>query len=328
MIYLFGHVNGWIMAAYTFLITTVESFNMPAGTAFIPNVIKKEHLTCGMSLNTTMTGLFTLVGTGIAGVIIAKAGLFTVMIIDTATFFIAALIIMTIRSEKTEAGAEESVKEPYFKSLVEGIRYIRRDKVIVNYFIIAVLLNPLLVPINSLQAPLVGECYHMGSELLSVIGIAGSMGSIIGSALIPTISRKMSMKKVVTYFGLIMGFGIMLVPFGGMISSSIVIKYIAAFICFCLMTMASCIIVGMLNIQFVTNIDKRYLARSISVFSSISTATIPVTSLIVGWAKLRFETGTLITFCGVFAILLFIILSFINPDLDMGKEIEDEIKAA
>lgn len=327
MIYLLGYVNGWVMAVYTVLITTIEAFNMPAGTAIIPKVLKKEYLTRGMSLNTTITGLFTLLGTGIAGVIIAKAGLFTVMIIDAATFFIAALIIMMIHIEKNgKTDLEEGKKESYFELLAGGIRYIRKDRAMVNYFIIAILLNPFLVPINSLQAPLVSECYNMGSELLSIIGIAGSIGSIIGSALIPYISRKMSMRKILIIFGLIMSLGVLLVPFGGMISDNNIIKAIFIVICFVAMTMTSCIIVGMINIQFVTHIEESYLARSISVFSSLSTATIPAISVLVGWANLNFKTGTIISFCGVIAILFFIVLIFVNPNLEMGAKIKNEVK--
>ena len=82
MVYLSGYTNGWIMAGFTFAVTSIEAFNMPAGTAFIPKVIKKELLTIGMSFNTMMSGAVTLVGTGIAGVLIAKAGLYTVMVPD------------------------------------------------------------------------------------------------------------------------------------------------------------------------------------------------------------------------------------------------------
>ena len=56
--YLAGIVNPFIMAAFTLLITTIESFNLPASTAFIPSIIKKEHLTHAMSLNSTLSSVF------------------------------------------------------------------------------------------------------------------------------------------------------------------------------------------------------------------------------------------------------------------------------
>ena len=203
-VYLSGTMNGWIMAGFTFAVTSIEAFNMPASTAFIPKVIKQELLSHGLSFNTMMSGVVSFVGTGIAGVLIAKTGIFTVVIIDIVTFFIAAFIIMTIKVKGNNEEEMQNVnKEKYFKTLKEGLCYIKKESLILNYCIIAVMLNFMLVPINALQAPLVKECYKMGSGLLSVIGMAGSVGAILGSALIPVVSKKFTVKKTILVFSFI-----------------------------------------------------------------------------------------------------------------------------
>ena len=327
-IYLLGCANGWIMAGFTFLITTIEAFNMPAGNAFLPSVIKKEHMTHGMSLNATLSSAATLVGTGLSGAIIAAAGLKTVMMIDIITFFVAGLIILTIRCEQLEENLEQIKGESYLTTLKEGIRYIRSERVIVNCIIIAVMLNMVLVPINALQAPLVSECYHLGSELLSVIGIAGSIGSILGSIMIPVVSKKLSLKQTLIIFGLLLGLGVMIIPFGGTITDIAMIKYIFAGMCFIILTFTSSLIVGMFNIAFLTYVNPKYLARASSVITSAATAVMPITSLFVGWAKVRIETGTMITVCGIGIIILMIITMFINPELEMKKGITNEVKVA
>ena len=328
IIYLFGYANGWIMAGFTFLITTIEAFNMPAGSAFLPSVIKKEHMTHGMSLNATMSSVATLVGTGIAGVIIAAAGLKTVMIIDIITFFVAGVIIFTIRYDKQKENLEQIKGESYLTTLKEGVRYIRSEQVIVNCIIIAVLLNMILVPINALQAPLVSECYKLGSEMLSVIGIAGSIGSILGSIMIPLVSKKLSLKQTLILFGVLLGVGILIIPFGGLVSDIAIIKYLFAGLCFSILTFTSSLIVGRFNIAFVTYVNPKYLARATSVITSAATAVMPITSLFVGWAKVRVETGTMISICGIGTIVLMIIIMLINPELDMKKEMVNEVKAA
>ena len=328
IIYLFGYANGWIMAGFTFLITTIEAFNMPAGSAFLPSVIKKEHMTHGMSLNATMSSVATLVGTGIAGVIIAAAGLKTVMIIDIITFFVAGVIIFTIRYDKQKENLEQIKGESYLTTLKEGVRYIRSEQVIVNCIIIAVLLNMVLVPINALQAPLVSECYKLGSEMLSVIGIAGSIGSILGSIMIPLVSKKLSLIQTLIIFGLLLGLGILIIPFGGLVSDIAIIKYIFAGLCFTILTFTSSLIVGRFNIAFVTYVNPKYLARSTSVFTSAATAVMPIASLLVGWAKVRVETGTMISICGIGTIILMIIIMLVNPELEMKKELVNEVKVA
>ncbi len=85
-LYMLGGVNAPIMAVLTLIITTIESFSLPASSAFTAQVIKKEHLTSGMSLSKVLTNSASLVGTGIAGVIISLWGAVPAMIIDISTF--------------------------------------------------------------------------------------------------------------------------------------------------------------------------------------------------------------------------------------------------
>ena len=317
IVFLSGNVNGWIMALFTLMVTSIEAFNMPAGTAFIPRVIKKENLTHGMSLNTMMSGVTTFIGTGLAGVLIAAAGIKTVMIIDIATFFIAAVIIMTIKVENPKE--EQPKAEPYMHVLKEGFRYIKGAPVIINFCIIAVMLNMILVPINSLQAPLVSECYHADSSLLSIIGMAGSIGAIIGSFVLPFIKKRLSIKKMIICFGTLLGLSITILPFAGGLTENTMIKSIFAATCFLIMTFCASLITGAINIDFISNVDERYLARSSAVFTSVATAAIPVTSMLVGLIKIHINTSTLISTCGLLTMVFSMIILLLNPALNMEK---------
>ena len=59
-----GYVNPLILSCFTLIITTAESFNLPAGTAFTAQVIKREDINAGMSLNSVFTNAASLVGSG------------------------------------------------------------------------------------------------------------------------------------------------------------------------------------------------------------------------------------------------------------------------
>ena len=320
-VYLSGTMNGWIMAGFTFAVTSIEAFNMPASTAFIPKVIKQELLSHGLSFNTMMSGVVSFVGTGIAGVLIAKTGIFTVVIIDIVTFFIAAFIIMTIKVKGNNEEEMQNVnKEKYFKTLKEGLCYIKKESLILNYCIIAVMMNFMIVPINALQAPLVKECYKMGSGLLSVIGMAGSVGAILGSALIPVVSKKFTVKKTILVFSFILGLGTILLPMMGIIINIDQLKYIFAGVCIVIITLSVSVISGRINIEFISNVDSKYISRSSAVFVSLSTAAIPVTSMAVGWAKSILSTSTLIIICGIATVTFTVILMMINPKLDKHEE--------
>ena len=113
LLYRAGLVNALVMAIFTLVITTVESFNLPATSAFTIQVVKKEHMTCGMSLNSMLSSAASLAGTGAAGVIIATAGVTTAMMIDVVTFGVAAVLISAMKAGRvaiTEAAQNEASK--------------------------------------------------------------------------------------------------------------------------------------------------------------------------------------------------------------------------
>ena len=54
---------------------------------------------------------------------------------------------------------------------------------------ICVFLNVLVVPVNSLQAPLASEVLGGGAEILSILGVALTLGMIAGSAIYPAVQK-------------------------------------------------------------------------------------------------------------------------------------------
>ena len=85
------------------------------------------------------------------------------------------------------------------------------------------------------------------------------------------------------------------------------------------MTFCASLITGAINIDFISNVDERYLARSSAVFTSAATAAIPVTSMLVGFIKISISTATVISTCGLLTMVFSMIILLLNPVLDMEK---------
>lgn len=329
--YLAGIVNPYIMAAFTLIITTIESFNLPASTAFIPSIIKKEHLTHAMSLNSTLSSAMALVGTGLAGIIIAKFGVYTAMLIDAATFFIAAFGTSTIRrlneteSNEGDAPSEQVSQESYMSLLKGGVKYIAKNRVILNYCFVAVILNFLLVPINSLLAPLAEDVYRLGSELLSVAGIAFSIGAIIGSAVVPMITEKMSAKSTLVIFGLVLGGAMYALSLGRYLNGAVIPGYLLAGACYIVISFVASVLGGVLSVMFVKVVDQSYLARAGAIFNASATAATPVGSVLVSVLALKLNPALLIAVSAILAIALFLLVAVSSLKFDMK---EDHLNAA
>jgi len=335
--YVTGIVNPYIMAGFTLLITTVESFCLPASGAFTPSVLRQEELAHGMSLRSSLSDVFSLIGTGCAGVIIANLGVQAAMLIDASTFVIAGILIFFTKTieekaaetieepvpEKADAGA--GAKESYSAMLKDGLSYVVHNHAILNICFVAVLMNFFLVPLNALQAPIAEDIYGLGSELLSVIGMAAAIGGIIGSIITPMITEKLSTKKVIVIFGMIIGIFMYLMSTGKVFGGAALPGYIFAALCFFMMVTAASVISGCVSIQFVKTCDQNYLARAGAVLGAGGMAATPIGAFLVSLVSVHLSASFLIALCGIsmVVILVFVGLSKIDFEISGKKELVD-----
>ena len=335
LLYRAGLVNALVMAIFTLVITTVESFNLPATSAFTMQVVKKERMTCGMSLNSMLSSAASLAGTGAAGVIIATAGVSTAMMIDVVTFAVAAALISAMkagRAKVTEAaqneaskttsatgGTENKIEQSKIEFFLDGFRYVASSRVICNYGLLAVALNFMLIPINALQAPIASEIFKMGGEILSIAGAFAAIGGIAGSALVPVLSQKLSPLKMIMLGTSLLGTGMFGMACGGVFAGNNIACYVDVAVSFFIMMVAASIIGGTINIQFMKNADPKYIARAAAVMGACGEACMPVGSLLLSVVVTKVSTEAILVFCVIFAIAILAILVFAKPQMEIEE---------
>ena len=335
LLYRAGLVNALVMAIFTLVITTVESFNLPATSAFTMQVVKKEHMTCGMSLNSMLSSAASLAGTGAAGVIIAIAGVSTAMMIDVVTFAVAAALISAMKARSvaiTEAAQNEAskttsatgetenkIEQSKIEFFLDGFRYVASSRVICNYGLLAVALNFMLIPINALQAPIASEIFRMGGEILSIAGAFAAIGGIAGSAFVPVLSQKLSPLKMIMFGTSLLAAGMLGMACGGVFAGNNIACYVDVAASFFIMMVAASIIGGTINIQFMKNADPKYIARAAAVMGACGTACMPVGSLLLSAVVTKVSTEVILVFCVIFAIAILAILVFVKPQMELEE---------
>ncbi len=345
LLYRAGLVNAVIMAIFTLIITTVESFNLPATSAFTLQVVKKEHMTCGMSLNSMLSSAASLAGTGAAGVIITTAGVSFAMMIDVATFVVAAVFIsiMTVGravvgeatqndeahkdvtkkevAEKTANSKELANKKEQSKLefFLDGFKYVASSRVICNYGLLAVALNFMLIPINALQAPIASEIFKMGGEILSIAGAFAAIGGIAGSALVPVLSQKLSPLKMIMLGTATLGAGMLGIACGGFFVGNSIACYVDVAASFFIIMVAASTIGGTINIQFMKNADPKYIARAAAVMGACGTACMPVGSILLSAVVAKVSTESILIFCVIYAATIFAILALVKPQMEIEE---------
>ena len=121
----------WPLYVLAALSSAVGAFDLPARQALIPMLVSREHLPNAISLNTIMFQVASVAGPSLGGVLIATAGVGSVYLVNTVSFFavIAALLLMrnVPTRQPSEAGSRDDVS---WHAAMEGIRFVFRSPLI------------------------------------------------------------------------------------------------------------------------------------------------------------------------------------------------------
>ena len=326
LIYMTGELNPWILAILMLIISSVEAFCTPASTAIVPMVLEEKYYEYGMSLNSVASTVMQLIGTGVAGVIIGAFGVEVAIFIDAVTFFGSAVIKMCLNvKEKLDRERGVTGVKQYFEDLKGGFSYMKARPILLNLCFLAFLVNAMLVPINSFQAPLVSDVLGQGSELLSVMGIAMVIGMGAGSILFPYLSKKICVKNAVFLYGIGIAISGGIMPLGALLKEMWVAVYaITALGCIGLGFFAS-ILSSVLSVQFLKCVSPNYLARAQALLGAGSTAAMPLTSILLSIVVKYVSVKTVIIACSVICGVIFIGFKIGNMKFEEENEERDNL---
>lgn len=329
--YVTNQINPWVMLVFTLTISTVEAFCMPASTAIIPKILDEKYYEYGMSLNSVGSMVMQLVGTGAAGTIIGIFGVHVAILIDAVTFFGAAIVKMFLKVKEDVAVADDKEAENdirtaakrYLDDLKGGFSYVKAKKVLINLGVLGFLVNGMLVPVNSFLAPLVSDVLGQGSELLSVIGVAIAVGSIVGSVFYPMMIKRMSVKMFVFVTGMIMSLGMSLITVGSLFKENTLLVYVIAGVLSLVIGSCTSLLSSLFSVQFMKNVEESYMARAQAICGAVSTAAMPILSFIMSGLVKFVSVGELIAASGIFCAIIFIVFLVLNVQF---SEEEDTVR--
>lgn len=322
--YLLGFLQAWMLLITTLIISTVEAFRGPANSALLPKVLEKKYFEYGMSLSATLGSIVELIGTAIAATIIALIGTSGAIYIDMATFIISAVIIMFVNTKEQNLVKKKFDSKEYFVDLADGFSYVKKDDVLKVFLLLAVFLNAIMVPVNSLQAPLAGEILGGGAEILSIIGIAATVGMLFGSVTYPMMQKFMSDRAIWIVGGLGVTAFYILLPICKPLYTSKLLAYIFTAVFTFILGYTVALVNSHLNVFMVKRIQQDFLARIDGITTALSTASMPVASFLVSAIVAYASTSAIFIASGVFALIVTICMLFSKTLGESGEKTASE----
>lgn len=115
-----GEPRLWVLYVTAFLFSIASSLQRPSLDALTPRVVTHDQLAAAGVLSSIRFNLGSIVGPGIAGLILAAGGAQAVYLIDALTYAASILLIARVA---TRSGGSKSARAVGVSDIAEGLRY-------------------------------------------------------------------------------------------------------------------------------------------------------------------------------------------------------------
>lgn len=186
VVWVIDHPIWWVLVLAT-LRGTVVAFNLPARHSLIFELVPRNDLASAVALNTITLNMAKILGPLASAMIIAVYGVAACLAVNALSFTIvlAMLFLMRLPARPNVARSTESFRQ----SLAEGLRYIRRDRVVMMLVLVALVPVFFCQPYLQFLAVFAAQVFQIGAEGLGTMTALAAVGSICGGVLSARLQR-------------------------------------------------------------------------------------------------------------------------------------------
>jgi MFS family permease len=173
----------WLVYADLVLISVATAFFRPAMFAIIPSTVSRSELLAANSFFTAMDTSTEIFGPALAGVLAFLYGYAPLLYIDAATYLVSA-ICMLLLNVRGRVVNDSGAGRPVIAEMVEGLSYIRRDRLQLQLFLLIFPAYLVGSGLNSLQTPLAKGDIGISDAEFGVFQAVWGAGLVVGSLLL------------------------------------------------------------------------------------------------------------------------------------------------
>jgi MFS family permease len=187
-----GQIHVWHILFFALLLGIAFSYEMPAITALVPELVKRDEIAAAIALDRSVFHGSRLIGPSLAGFFVGWWGAASAFFTNALSFL--ALIAALMSLPKRPIGTPEEEKQRH-SGILEGFRYVRSNRIIVCLITLIALNTIFVFPAISVMLPLyVRNILHLGAQRMGwLMAISGS-GAFLGSIGLLSVARESRLK--------------------------------------------------------------------------------------------------------------------------------------
>jgi MFS family permease len=127
----------WELYALTFAFGVADAFAVPAQTAYMPSLLKREQLVAASSVSQSTGQLTTILGPVPVGLVIQALGVAWAFFVDAISF----LFIIGALWKLPDPPKSQTARKAMWHSIAEGIAYVGKDVPLRSLMLLATIMN-------------------------------------------------------------------------------------------------------------------------------------------------------------------------------------------
>lgn len=307
------------------IVNALGIFTYPVESSIIPDIVERKQLPQVSGLFTTIAKTASLLGTALAGFMVAGVGAGWALNIDALSYILVALCIVFMKIPKRESDSQHedgskkklSYKLNIVKDLKSGLSYIWDMRIIRSIIILSILVN-VAGFIGVLYPALVQTQLNADATIFGTLQAVAVVGGILGGIVAANLGNKIKIGHLLFVSWFIAG----LCTIGIGLSSLIWVTNALLFTRTLFITVSS---VHLYTIQ-ISIIETSYRGRVDGLKRSLSTILMPLSTLAAGILGDIIGVSILFVVSGILTISVSI-LSLTMPDIrNAHLLIEEQVK--
>ena len=176
------HIGHWFIFATILFQGTAKVMDDPSRRTAILDLSGEARLANAMSLETINNNAGKIIGPLLGGILIAVTGFIGAYAV-IAILDIVALVLM-IKLRLPSRTRNERLDLPVWGSLLQGIQYSIRNRMVLGVLAVSLVMNGLVFPIQYFIPVIASEVLSVSTVLGGILGSADGIGNLIGASMI------------------------------------------------------------------------------------------------------------------------------------------------
>ena len=176
------HIGHWFIFGTILFQGTAKVMDDPSRRTAILDLSGEARLANAMSLETINNNAGKIIGPLLGGILIAVTGFIGAYAV-IAILDIVALILM-IKLRLPSLTRNERLDLPVWGSLLQGIQYSIRNRMVLGVLAVSLVMNGLVFPIQYFIPVIASEVLSVSTVLGGILGSADGIGNLIGASMI------------------------------------------------------------------------------------------------------------------------------------------------